>query len=218
MAQVTFVSDMEEDMKNIWDKCNKKPNFGNFKISQKLKKICIGKTFKQSKPELEKFLKGIYDSNYIKIFIKTMQELWSEIEEEFFNRMSDLMKNKYNKKIKAYITTIGICPYNPQEPSFMVSLIYPFQIAVSTCGHEIMHLYFHDFYWSSVETKIGTKKTGDLKEALTVLLNLEFKDLRLTEDRGYKEHKKLREFILKKWKEEKNIEILLDKCVVYLSK
>lgn len=213
---VTFILDKEKDMKNIWDKCNNKPSFGDFKISSKLEKICIGKSFEEAKPKLDSFLKKLYDSKYIKVFQKAIQELWVEIEKDFFKRMDLIMKSKYNKKIKAYITTIGICPYNPQEPSFMVSLFYSFPMAISTCGHEIMHLYFHKFYWKELEKKIGPKKTGDLKESLTVLLNLEFNDLFISPDWGYEEHKELREFILNSWKKEKDFKKLLEKCVIYL--
>ena len=79
-----------------------------------------------------------------------------------------------------------------------------------------MHLYFHRFYWKNIEKEIGKEKTGDLKEALTVLLNLEFKDLWFVEDEGYEEHKELREFITQEWKNNKDFEKLLEKCVEYL--
>lgn len=217
MVKVKFISEMENDMKNIWDKCNKKPQYGNFKINPKLEKICIGKKFEEAKPELEKYLKLTYDSPYVETFKKVMQELWDKIEVQFFDRMDSLMKKEYKKEIKSYITTLSICPYNPQEPSFMVSLFYPLQSALLTCGHEIMHLYFHEFFWDDVEKKLGQKKTGDLKEALTVLLNIEFIDLWLTKDSGYDEHKELREFISKTWKEEKDFETLLDKCVSFMN-
>jgi hypothetical protein len=216
MPHVSVISDIVADMKNIHDKCNKKPNFGNFQLSPNLEKICKGKTFEEARPELESYLKLLYESHYIKTFQKTIQELWDNIEKEFFKRMDTLMKESFTEDIKAYITTIGICPYNPKEPSFMVSLNYSIQRAIGTFGHEIMHLYFHKFYWYYVEEKIGPKKTGDLKEALTVLLNHEFIDLWLNYDVGYDEHKDLREFISTCWKEEKDFEKLLEKCIDYL--
>lgn len=215
MARVTFIFDKEKDMKNIWDKCNKKPPFGKFRIPPELEKICVGKRFDKAKPGLRKFLRKLYNSNYIKSFQKTMQELWDEIENEFFKKMDSLMKKEYNKEIKAYITTIEICPYNTQEPSFMVSLLSSLPRAILTCGHEIMHLYFHEFYWKDIEKKIGSKKTGDLKEALTTLLNPEFRELFFSQDFGYQEHRELRNFILTSWNEEKDFEKLLDKCVDY---
>jgi len=51
---------------------------------------------------------------------------------------------------------------------------------------------------------------------LTILLNLEFKDLWFVEDRGYDVHKELRNFISDEWKKEKDFEKLLDKCILYL--
>ena len=79
-----------------------------------------------------------------------------------------------------------------------------------------MHLQFHNTYWKEVEEKIGNRKTSDLKEALTVLLNLEFKDLWFVQDMGYDMHKELRDFISKQWKKKKDFNILLDKCIKHL--
>ncbi len=216
MPHVKIVSDIVSDMKNIHDKCNNKPNFGNFQLSADLEKICKGKTFEAARPELENFLKRLYSSVYIETFQETIEKLWNNIEVEFFKRMDLLMNIEFGQDIKAYITTIGICPYNTKEPSFMVSINYSLQRAMVTFGHEIMHLYFHKFYWAYVEEKIGAKKTGDLKEALTVLLNHEFIDLWLNYDMGYDEHKDLRKFISTCWKEEKDFEKLLEKCIDYL--
>ena len=75
-----------------------------------------------------------------------------------------------------------------------------------TAGHEIMHLHFHNTHWSEIEEKIGKEKTFDLKEALTVLLNIEFKDLWFYMDSGYSLHKELRDFISKIWKEKKDFD------------
>ena len=166
--------------------------------------------------KLSDHLSKLQNSNIINIFLNSTEKAWREIEEEFFKRMDDLMKNKFGKNIFAYLTTCGICPYDPDEPSFMFSLFYSLPKTLQTCAHEIMHLYFHKFYWKKIEKQIGKEKTADLKEALTILLNLEFKDLWFAEDHGYNCHKKLRNFIVKKWKEEKDFEKLLEKCVVYL--
>ncbi|MEM4605663.1 MAG: hypothetical protein QW103_01330 [Candidatus Pacearchaeota archaeon] len=78
-------------------------------------------------------------------------------------------------------------------------------------GHEIFHFYFHKFYFEELEKKIGKEKTTDFKEALTVLLNLEFNDLFLIEDKGYENHKDLREFIKEKWSKRKSFDFLIYK-------
>lgn len=156
------------------------------------------------------------ESDLIQIEIDSLEKYWRKIEKEFFKRMDILMKKAFDKDIIAYLTTLGVCPYDPDEPSFMFSLFYSLPHQLQTCGHEIMHLYFHKFYWDKVEFKIGKEKTGDLKEALSVLLNVEFRDLWFAKDYGYEPHKNLREFILTEWKKEKDFEKILERCINYL--
>jgi len=216
MAKVEFKFDKEKDLWNHWHKSNWKSSWANFQINSKIKEMCGGKKLEECKDNLSDYLFGLQTSKIIQINLKCVEEAWRIIEEEFFKRMDNLMKNKFDKEIFAYLTTVGICPYNPNEPSFMFSLFYSLPNALKTCGHEIMHLYFHKFYWESVEKEIGKEKTGDLKEALTVLLNLEFKELWFVEDHGYETHKELRNFIVEKWKEKKDFEKLLEKCIDYL--
>ena len=59
---------------------------------------------------------------------------------------------------------------------------------------------------------------ADLKEALTVLLNLEFKDILLAYDEGYGMHKELRDFISEEWKRKQDFNSLIDRCIEYLKK
>ena len=73
--------------------------------------------------------------------------------------------------------------------------------------HELWHFYtWYSLGINQVE-KLGKEKYNDLKEALTVLLNVEFRDL-LPEgiiDAGYPQHKELRDKILKFWEKDRNI-------------
>lgn len=218
MVKVEFLFDLEKDLWNHWHKSNWQSSWANLEVNPVIKDICEGKEFEDCKKDLSNHLYKLQNSEIIKINIEEVSRAWRVIEEEFFYRMNNLMKKKFDQDILAYLTTLGICPYNPDEPSFMFSLFYSLPMSLQTCGHEIMHLYFHKFYWDDVEVKIGKEKTGDLKEALTVLLNLEFKDLWFATDYGYESHKELRDFIIKKWKEEKDFEKLLEKCVHYIKK
>jgi hypothetical protein len=218
MPKVIFKFDREKDLWNHWHKSNWKSSWVDFKIDPKIKKICEGKKFEECKEELFNYLSKLQKSNLIQIEINSLEESWRGIEKEFFKRMNKLMKKNFDKDIIAYLTTLGICPYDPDEPSFMFSLFYSLPHQLKTCGHEIMHLYFHKYYWDEIELKIGKEKTGDLKEALTVLLNLEFKDLWFVEDKGYNSHKNLRDFIVEEWKKEKDFEKILGNCTKYLEK
>lgn len=218
MVKIIFKFDKEKDLWNHWHKSNWENSWTNFQVDPKIKEICGGKKLEECKEELENYLSKLYNSEIIKLNLKSAEETWRTIEKEFLKRMDNLMKNKFEEDIIAYLTSVGICPYDPNEPSFMFSLFYSLPKILKTCGHEIMHIYFHKFYWKDIEKKIGEEKTSDLKEALTVLLNIKFRDLWFVEDTGYPAHKELRDFIIEKWKEEKDFEKLLERCVDYLKK
>lgn len=203
MPKVIFKFDKEKDLWNHWHKSNWKSSWANFKIHSEIKKICEGKKFEECKKELSAHLSKLQKSNIIQIEINSLEKYWREIEQEFFKRMDNLMGKDFDEDIIAYLTTLGICPYDPDEPSIMFSLLYSLPHQLQTCGHEIMHLYFHKFYWDKIESEIGKEKTGDLKEALSVLLNIEFIDLWFAKDYGYEPHKELRNFILEEWKKRK---------------
>ncbi len=219
MPKVIFKFDKEKDIYNIWETCNKDSSWYNFKktMHTNFLEICEGKEFEECKKELEEYRAKMHDSGLIEIFVDSIQKAWDKINDEFFKRLEKITKRKFKfEKVNAYITTVIRCPYNYEEPSFMISFFRDLLSALSICGHELFHIQFHNTYWDDVEKQIGKEKTADLKEALTVLLNLEFKDLWFVEDRGYDPHKKLRNFIAEEWKNENDFERLLERCVEYL--
>ncbi len=216
MVKVIFKIDKEKDIWNNWYHSNKENSWSKYKPPQEVINICKDKTLPECKEKLDVYLSEAYNSQIINLEIELLTKAWESISEEFFDRMEKLMKNKFNEDIFAYLTTLGICPYDEKEPSFMFSMFYSIPSFLENCAHEIMHIYFHKFYWKKVEEEIGKDKTADLKEALTTLLNLEFRDLWIVEDRGYEVHRELRRFIIDRWNEEKDFDVLIRKCVAYL--
>lgn len=220
MVKVNFIFDKEKDLKNIYSSVNSN-KYSNNCINQKIVKIAKDKNFQECKNEIEKYYEKVHKSKLIPYVIKSANNSWNLIEDEFFKRLEKLMGKKIVfEKVNGYFTSVERCPYNPDlKNSFFYFCGFNgiFNI-LKTAAHEIMHIQFHNTYWEEIEKKIGERKTWDLKEALTVLLNLEFKDLWLVEDKGYENHKKLRVFISKTWNEDKNFEKLLDACVDYLRK
>jgi hypothetical protein len=216
MPTVTFKFDKERDLWNNWDKSNKVSPVEPFIVPVSIKKICEGKTFEEAKPELKKDLQKIHSSYLIKLQIKTVEKAWGKIEKEYFHRMDRIMKHKYQKDSTAYLTTSRYSPYNAEEYWFMFGFFSSIPHAIQTCGHELMHFYFHNFYWANVEKELGKEKTWRLKEALTVLLNLEFRDLWFALDEGKKGHEELRKFIAEEWKKEKDFDNLIEKCITKL--
>ena len=224
MTKVIFKFNKEKDLWNIWDTCNFKSSWNdNFLngIHPKILELCKGKNFRETKQELKNYQKKIHSSKLMSVAVDSFNKAWEKINDEFFKRLEKIMKKPFCcEEITGYLTTVGRCPYNYKKnnPYFFVNFANGIFKALKTAGHEIMHIQFHNTYWKEIEEKIGKEKTADLKEALTVLLNLEFKDLWLVRDEGYPSHQDLRKFIVSQWKKEKDFDILMEKCVNYLKK
>jgi len=223
MTKVIFKFDKGMDLSNIWETCNSSSSWHDFKktLPAHFLEMCEGKEFSECKKELESYRKRMYDSGLIEISVNSAQKAWNKINDEYFKRLRKLMKKPIcSKKFTAYITTIVRCPYkhNKSNPWFMFSFFRPMINVLATAGHEIMHIQFHNTYWPKIEKELGKEKTADLKEALTVLLNLEFRDLWFVDDIGYESHQDLRNFIEKEWKKKKDFDVLIKKCVKYLKK
>lgn len=213
MTQLTFLLDKEKDAENIWSIINEKPAYKNNRrlgFSKELISFCQGKKFEECREKILEYTRYFYESNIINTFIEALSKLWSEREVDFFNRLKNLTGKGFEEKIIAYITIGTICPYDPEENWFMVSLFSNLVNSLVVCGHEILHLHFHKYYFEELAKRVGNKKAHDIKESFSVLLNLEFKDLLLGFDEGYEEHKEIRKKIVEEWKSGKNIEEIIE--------
>ncbi len=221
IPKVIFKFDKEKDLYNIWETCNKSSSWYDHKknVSPDLLEICENKKFNECKKNIKKRRESMHNSDYIKIFTKSIQDAWNKINDEYFRRLGKIMNKPIcADKFIAYITTMTRCPYNLKEFSFMVSFFRSISESLKTPCHEIMHFQFHKFYWEKVEKELGNEKTAHLKEALTALLNSDFEDLYFFEESGYDIHKELRTFIAEEWKKKQDFKILLNKCVEYMKK
>lgn len=218
MNNLKFAFDRERDALNFWELCNLDCFWKDEKtdLNQNYLDLFNGKSFVESKNNILNHLKTIHKSLYINIFKESLSKSWELIGDEYFSRLEKIIcKPISSENFTAYITTVGRCTYR-RDNTFTVSLKRPLLQAVRTCGHEIMHLYVDNLYRDKISEQIGKDKFNFLNESLTVLLNLEFKDLWYVKDMGYPENKKLRSFIKKEWQKEKGFDILLNRCVEYL--
>lgn len=222
MPKVIFEFDKEKDLRNLWETCNIPSKWYDHSkwISPSILEICKNKEFSECKKKLYEYRKDMYDSGFLEIFAESLQKAWNKINDEYFKRLEKIMKKPvFSKEFKCYITTATRSPYNLEKHKwFMASFSKGILEALVTCGHELMHLQFHETYWKKIEKEIGYDKTNDLKESLTVLLNLKFSDLWFAFDRGYEMHKNLRNFIETEWKKKPDFDLLIKKCVEHLKK
>ena len=219
MPKVEFLFDEGKDIWNIYRTCKSPIGFGydfSSSIDKSLLKILKDKSIGECKNELEEYNKELYNPYKMKKLTKIFKNAWRKVELKFFKRLEEITKRKFTGDIKCYLTTICRCPYNPDKNWFMVFFSNNAEGIIKTCCHEILHLHFHKFYFNKLKKEVGEKEAHNIKEAMTVLLNIEFKDLISGEDGGYPMHEELRNFIKKEWLEEKDFDELTKKCVKFV--
>jgi len=167
---------------------------------------------KDTKFFIEKF---ISDNNITtKEIVEKYQKNWDCISNEFQIIAEKIFGISLDKDIKAFLTINDRCPYNIKEGSFFVTMpndLYLRKIAM----HELWHFYTWYKFGITWEEKIGKEKYNGIKESLTILLNVECKDL-LPEgiiDKGYIQHEELRKKIISLWKETKDIDKVWNELV-----
>lgn len=220
IPKVAFKFDRERDLRNIWDTCNAKPSWGySWKnaVTKNILDLCEGRKYEKCRSELAKTMKYIHRNPISDEIVESVNSAWRKIGKEYFGRMEEIVGDPFPLKgVSAYLTTAMRFPYNynKRTPFFFVPYFSGIPYVMQTSGHELMHIYLHNNgWWEKVEKELGNKKTHDLKEAMTVLLNLEFKDLWIVEDKGYPNHMGLRKFIEREWKKKKDFDELTDKCI-----
>ena len=141
-------------------------------------------------------------------YVTKYQSNWDRVAHEFQKKAENIFGVSLTNNVTAYLTVNTRCPYDIYGNIFFVS--FSAYSAQKTAMHELWHFYTWYKFGVVWEKKLGKQKYNDLKEALTVLLNVECKDI-LPEgvyDGGYPQHKELRENILTFWQEERNMEKL----------
>ncbi len=200
-----------EKEKDIWCLLNKGKSSNNSKNPTKqYEQLVAAHGENPTLTETAAFIETYLVENKIDVQerIKKFQKEWESVAEEYQKRAETIFGVSLPVDIIAYLTVNSRCPYSIKENSFYVSL--QSASVKKTAMHELWHFYTWYGLGTDQEEKLGKEKYNDLKEALTVLLNVECKDL-LPEgvtDGGYPQHKELREKIVELWGKERNINSL----------
>lgn len=119
---------------------------------------------------------------------------WQAVEQDVFERLTKLFEvENDDTEFTAYLSLNERCSYDTQESYFFLNLFNAEPNMV--CVHELLHLFTHKF----IQLGVDLKTYNNYKESLTVLINLRFSDLVENKDRGYPQHKKIRDYITKKY-------------------
>lgn len=166
------------------------------------------------------YIKKSSDMKLIESTKKELEELWREKEEQFIKILSEIIQKPiYKASYSCYLSTIHNCPFYEKENWIMVSAFSNRDNQVYVVAHEFMHLQFIHWYKKYCFNKgLTNKEFWLIQEAITFLLNEpEFKNIITFEDKGYKDHQKLRKELKSIWEKDKNFKILLDKAINCLS-
>lgn len=148
-------------------------------------------------------------------YLASITDQWSAVEQAFFQRATRLFQCAYPlPTINAYLTINSRCTYSTTDNLFYVSIgsKHPRVLIM----HEVFHLYtWHALGLRSLDDIRSLPSYNELKESLTVLLNILFADLMDGAiDRGYTRHAELRALIVDLWYRHKDFYAVLDDPVL----
>lgn len=234
LPKIIFGFDKEWELENWYDSCIKKISYnisGNNvwnlgSIPQEVKNVINNEiSEKKIRSDLANILDNFLKTQEVLLIIKKVSDKaksnWEKIENKFFPtllKMLDLSIGEIEKKYYAYFTFGRRCPFCDNK--FMFSQFVSF---VTHASHEIMHIEFLKKYHKYCLSKGLTEtQVQHLKEIITVILNEDMKDFLSVPDRGYDSHKKIREEVLKMYKEHKKqgkfFTVFLDNSICLLKK
>lgn len=194
--------------KDIWCLLNKGKSSNNSQLPTKVyQELTAQQGESPTEEKVSEFIETYISENRIDVkqYRTDYEKDWDVIADEYKRRAEAIFGTSLPADITAYLTINNRCPYDIAGNYFFVSV--PSHSARRIVMHELWHFYTWYGFGTDQEEKMGKQKYNDMKEALTVLLNAECRDLLpIGEyDEGYPQHRDMREKILRFWEKEKNI-------------
>lgn len=222
---VKFVIDRELDIENYFIglssyKRNKEQGFPQFKNDKYENLFKLGSQ-QEIRKEIERSIEGIYKKkDKLNILIDDLNNEWVKLENDFIKKLEEVHKNSFPfTSVKGVLSSAGRFGYRVNENWFATDMFGNKFRAIDTATHELMHFMFHKYYWQKCKEKgLAENLIWDIKEAFTVLLNLEFDEFRFQADNGYAPHAKLREIIKKSWEKDKDFDKTLESVTEFVLK
>lgn len=225
MSVITITYDIEKDLDNYNNNYinHSYPSYGRemFDTAPNMwpsvkNRIKIAEKNEKQEIVKEYISNNFLDSDIIEINIKALKKYWDTIESMYFDKLYKYMEIKNPVvKMKAYFTTLGICPYHKDKRYFYISFFSGLALQAKTIMHESMHIIFLSEYEDYL-VNMGVNKQGilDITESLTILLNWEFKDfLLLPEYNNKPAAADLQQKVVQLYKDKKSFSEILDELI-----
>lgn len=151
---------------------------------------------------------------FLEALADDINRAWAKIEKDFVTRIEKVHGRSFAfKEIKGVLSSAQRFGYRSGK-WFATSMFRNKFAAMDTGMHEMMHFMFHKYYQGRCKKEgLTDSQIWDVKEAFTVLLNLEFGELRFDEDFGYPQHRDLRAVIKQSWLVHHDFEMALEAAI-----
>ncbi len=216
MSKIKIRLNIREDAWNWWDGCNSDSiNFDwKSQIKPALRSKITGKTEKEALKFLLPYLKKLYSDLEIEKHIQKTQSGFDKKQDQIFERMEKVTNRPiYRKAFTCFITSFPRFPYDYEKGCIWISHKRDLDFQVAIFIHELLHFQYFEYFGEKVWDKLGKEKHGRLKEAMTVILNDEFRDITPLSDDGYEIDKELRKKLLPLWRKSENMDEFIDLAV-----
>lgn len=214
---VKFVIDKNLDIQNHLIGLDTYKNKTHSRAQQKNEKMNILLKLSKSKQKISiaKDIAKYYSlakKKYLDSITADINREWLKIEKDFLIKLEKIHKKPFPyNSVRGVISSADRFGYSTKGRWFATGMRQNKFVAIDIATHEMMHFMFHKYYWKvCLDKGLSSKQIWAIKEAFTVLLNLECSSMRFELDRGYPEHKNIREAIEKSWKNNHNFEKALE--------
>jgi hypothetical protein len=152
---------------------------------------------------------------YLQPLADDMNKAWVRIEKEFMRRLEKIFHKPFPyRSVQGILSSAKRFGYRIEERWFGVSMFSNKFVGLDIAMHELSHFMFHYCYGRYLaKQKLTSSQAWAIKEAFTVLLNIEFDDLRFNTDFGYPEHKSLRWAIRQSWTSHRDIDVAFQAAI-----
>jgi hypothetical protein len=209
---------IKEDIWNWLDACSKISHGIDWKqqIKPDLRHKIISSSPSEAELFLKSYIKNIYEENNSKSLVDELQRDFSAIEDRLFNRMEKVTGHPiYRNNFTCFITTFPRFPYNYQKGYVWLSYKRPFNFQLSIFVHELLHFQYFAYYGESIWNDLGEQAHLEIKEAMTVIIDQEFKEFEVEDDDCYPIYSDLRKKFLELWNESNNMDDFIDRIIYY---
>jgi hypothetical protein len=205
MTRIEFRYDLDKDISNFIAGTSAKNNSKPTRLQQLYIDV-YGTDYDRIK--VQTFIESYISEGSLDVVKckEVIEQNWRKIENSYFEKAERLFGVSYaDQQIVAYLTTNQRCTYNLKEKYFFVNLSS--KSPNLTIMHELFHFYTWQAYHDSlIKAGINENQYNDIKESLTVLLNVEFVDLMDgVRDDGYPQHAGMRQEVQELWSRSKDL-------------